>query len=552
MAEIVVPNLPGYKDNGFESNNYAKSHCFDVVDGLPVIDRKRDFILKPSLLGTIPCGREFYGERKDKGIKKKAMPRTINALPRWVAYDRQVLRFWGYSNESVHFSNEESSRVRVFTIYYYLQDDTVHINEKKQENSGCPQGLFLKRRRVPCESDDRFIEWNDLLVGEKINIFGLDITLCACDKNTRDFYTRRSQPQPENSKLPCDELLQRRKDREIAILEGPKNKDVTNYVEAQNGRAQAWQLLKERQFLSHDTHVLRFWCVWNDTQVYGRRHNYILNYYLADDTIAIYEEYPANAGTTAFPTFLKRCKLPRKLPETGVALIGNDHSDVVDCFTQKDLRVGGFIEVYGRNMLLLRCDSFTKDYYQKMHGCKDEEFVPIQEETDEFVTPKIEPAPHNGFGTEADSLGSVTHLIPRPPRKNFTKLTKYDKTILRFSAEFNNAKNVDVDRRFVIEYFRADDTLKIFETRTRNSGFVGGKFLERCLLNNVATGDFFKPEEFFVGAIISINGFTFNILEADESTVRHMEDESDVFPFSNKSVVRNQLRTKISQDKFDF
>ena len=50
-----------------------------------------------------------------------------------VAYDRQVLRFWGYSNESVHFSNEESSRVRVFTIYYYLQDDTVHINEKKQE-----------------------------------------------------------------------------------------------------------------------------------------------------------------------------------------------------------------------------------------------------------------------------------------------------------------------------------------------------------------------------------------------------------------------------------
>ena len=35
------------------------------------------------------------------------------------------------------------------------------------------------------------------------------------------------------------------------------------------------------------------------------------------------------------------------------------------------------------------------------------------------------------------------------------------------------------DRRFVLSYFMADDTLSIFEPPLRNSGIIGGKYLER-------------------------------------------------------------------------
>ncbi|MBS1889869.1 MAG: hypothetical protein JST59_01120 [Actinobacteria bacterium] len=30
-------------------------------------------------------------------------------------------------------------------LYFYLEDNSISINEEKQENSGIPQGIFLKR-----------------------------------------------------------------------------------------------------------------------------------------------------------------------------------------------------------------------------------------------------------------------------------------------------------------------------------------------------------------------------------------------------------------------
>merc|ERR1719183_3230296 len=73
--------------------------------------------------------------------------------PAWVAFDRKVLRFNCYFKESVHESRLENYRIRNCTLYYYLEDDSMHISEPKIENSGIPQGerkgtVFLKRHRV--------------------------------------------------------------------------------------------------------------------------------------------------------------------------------------------------------------------------------------------------------------------------------------------------------------------------------------------------------------------------------------------------------------------
>jgi len=37
----------------------------------------------------------------------------------------------------------------------------------------------------------------------------------------------------------------------------------------------------------------------------------VLHYYLADDTVEIRENFPANAGRDSAPTFLRRCRLPK-------------------------------------------------------------------------------------------------------------------------------------------------------------------------------------------------------------------------------------------------
>merc|ERR1719218_360258 len=69
------------------------------------------------------------------------------ALPAWDALDRHVLRYYGYFKEAVIETNLENWRVRQCIIFYYLEDDTCHIAEKKQDNSGIPQGTLIRRHR---------------------------------------------------------------------------------------------------------------------------------------------------------------------------------------------------------------------------------------------------------------------------------------------------------------------------------------------------------------------------------------------------------------------
>lgn len=54
-----------------------------------------------------------------------------------------------------------------------------------------------------------------------------------------------------------------------------------------------------------------------------------------------------------------------------------------------------------------------------------------------------------------------------------------ESNVLRFVAKMDTQKPIEVDRRFTISYFLSDDTILVFEPPQRNSGIIGGKFLER-------------------------------------------------------------------------
>ena len=59
----------------------------------------------------------------------------------------QVLRFYAYFQESVHEQRQEQYRIRRCIILYYLEDDTVQVNEPRVENAGIPQG---QPSHTPC------------------------------------------------------------------------------------------------------------------------------------------------------------------------------------------------------------------------------------------------------------------------------------------------------------------------------------------------------------------------------------------------------------------
>jgi len=75
----------------------------------------------------------------------------------------------------------------------------------------------------------------------------------------------------------------------------------------------------------------------------------------------------------------------------------------------------------------------------------------------------VQVPPHNGFGDEVDSLGYVYDLVPKKPKIDFFKYVDNDKKVLRFTARFNTKVPEDLDRRFIISFYLADDTISIFE-----------------------------------------------------------------------------------------
>lgn len=51
--------------------------------------------------------------------------------------------------------------------------------------------------------------------------------------------------------------------------------------------------------------------------------------------------------------------------------------------------------------------------------------------------------------------------------------------VLRYEAILDSIKPEDLGRKFIISYRLADDSVTIYEPQMRNSGIIGGKFLER-------------------------------------------------------------------------
>ena len=93
--------------------------------------------------------------------------------------------------------------------------------------------------------------------------------------------------------------------------------------------------------------------------------------------------------------------------------------------------------------------------------------------------------PYNGFGSHEDSLRTCDALIPKAVEKDFIKFLQNDRDgldskILRFVAQMETNYEVDASRRFIISYYLSDDTVAVFEPPVRNSGVIGGKFLERA------------------------------------------------------------------------
>lgn len=154
----------------------------------------------------------------------------------------------------------ENYRIRKCTIYYYLDDDTLHICEKKIENSGIPQGIFLKRHKVPYpDTPTQYYTWKDLNLAINLEVYGRVFRILDCDDFTRKFYSNEGYALNSPEGYPDDPFTQTR-----AMINMKQNTpdlaEQKNYIEVmlKGGRPNK----NLQSFLENDRKVLSFRILW--------------------------------------------------------------------------------------------------------------------------------------------------------------------------------------------------------------------------------------------------------------------------------------------------
>lgn len=492
----------------------------------------------------------FYRKKVDRSGGNIPLPFCpTSSLPPFLEHDRRVLLFNAYYEENVLQSAVEDRRVLVSEIYFYVEDGTMEIIQTKQENSGIPQGVFLRRSKVAKPGSSRFYQIDDLKIGNEVMIYGRKFHIVNCNGSTKDYVLEHHDwglKDVEPLPLPRDHFSEsikakmRRESGVPGVDRKRKMNDLKLVMESMLGKESS--IMDRGMFLECGTDALCFHVIWDDRErLYGDIQYFRLFYYLADDSIEIMRSQAKNNdGRDSFPKLLKRSKLPKS---------GRLHAGS-DFYTWKDLAIGQSLNVFGRTMLIARCDSFTRQYYAS-NGINLKEDMQLQVSEKKVEVKRVIP-PYNGFGTEEDSLRSCTgSLNPPPPKKDLQKMRDKSGVILRFNAQLVSDKPDDTSRRFVFQFFMEDDTMSIREPPIRNSGVMGGSFLRRVTMKR-PTGECYAAKDMYVGNIVDIVGHRFLLLNADEYTYKLMECDDRTFPYSCLPRLQEMLSARQEQIKSYF
>ncbi|XP_046392525.1 EF-hand domain-containing family member C2-like [Ischnura elegans] len=362
-----------------------------------------------SVPDPIPCPEDPYMQVREKEKNQQLAKKpayTQHTLSKFLAHDRQVLRFWGYWDDR-HSPDGLLHRLR---IQFYLSDDTVDIKEETSESSGLEMGpIFLKRSKLPKEfttiglpgddfgnplivlnvlgesirkghyiydsmasgrdkgSEQAYITDKDLGIGKVLDVYGRKVVLTSCDPYTEEYYRSKyglddftpAQDPSLTEAEECKKEFTPASERELP----PYNGYGTHEDSAQNCRSFilvapkpdfAKFLEKDRKGL--ESFTLRFEARMISSMPSNADRRFLINFYLSDDTIAIFERVSANSGYFG-GKFLAR----QKVIKPGETLYS---SKPPQCYLAKDFCIGGVVIINDFHFLITNADEYALSYME--------------------------------------------------------------------------------------------------------------------------------------------------------------------------------------------
>ncbi|KAJ0411721.1 hypothetical protein ATCC90586_002105 [Pythium insidiosum] len=280
------------------------------------------------------------------------------AVRKFHAHSQQVLRFF-VSWRDPHPLYPETRR---YVLHMYLSDDTLEVVEPKPERDGRGHfAVLLSRRKMPkaggaSTAAARWLEPRDLRCGDVVELAARRFLLEDCDAFTRDYYLEThgvTQERFDGPAPPTERTRGKRQPRKWQLFRPHDLAPVTSGVlgggsnnnngdrTADHGGGHTPQAFLARESL--DGKQLRFRARFQGLPPgdANASREFVLTFFLEDDTLAVFEPRVKNSGVTG-GRFLDRGRF-RKPPSDSKTKSKHEGDGADSFYRAGDLYVGAVV-----------------------------------------------------------------------------------------------------------------------------------------------------------------------------------------------------------------
>lgn len=239
-------------------------------------------------------------------------------LGQFLENDRKVLRFYCEWDTQ----GDLYGGVNRYTVHFFVTDGTVEVREVHTANNGKdPWPMLLSRRRLPKDyhsmvphrdpvtdpaPKSSFYEVADFVVGRTFNLWGRPMLIKDCDGATREYYrsvlgVQQGKVEDEPSSPPPAKVLP---PPAGGLRIGSDSDSLASCLHLRPKKPK----VAYHKMMTNTGKVLRYSARLASSRPEDRGRLFVIAYYLADDTLSVYEEKRGNSGIIG-GKFLERSRV---------------------------------------------------------------------------------------------------------------------------------------------------------------------------------------------------------------------------------------------------